>query len=184
MHRQAIAKGRVAYEPNTLGSGTEFRVDGGAQGFQSYAEQLEPPKLRRRSPSFDDHFSQAALFWNSQSLPEKDHIVAAFRFELSKVEVPEIRQRMFPVSSPGGAHPAAVPRCVAGLFWRPAFRRMAPAYFFCKCILPSANLKLTVGTVKSSKGAPSAISPSSSRTHSCRRSATTAALSEKRTQVP
>jgi len=94
MHRQTIAKGRVAYEPNKLGSGTEFRVDGGAQGFQSYAEQLEPPKLRRRSPSFDDHFSQAALFWNSQSLPEKDHIVAAFRFELSKVEVPEIRQRM------------------------------------------------------------------------------------------
>jgi catalase len=36
MHRQTIAKGRVAYEPNTLGNGTEFRVDGGAQGFQSY----------------------------------------------------------------------------------------------------------------------------------------------------
>lgn len=94
MHRQAIARGRVAYEPNTLGSGTEFRVDGGAQGFQSYPEPLEPPKLRRRSPSFDDHFSQAALFWNSQSTPEKDHIVSAFRFELSKVEVPDIRQRM------------------------------------------------------------------------------------------
>jgi len=94
MHRQAIAKGRVAYEPNTLGSGTEFRVDGAAQGFQYYPEQLEPPKIRRRSPSFDDHFSQAALFWNSQSAPEKDHIVAAFRFELSKVEVPEIRQRV------------------------------------------------------------------------------------------
>lgn len=94
MHRQAIAKGRVAYEPNTLGNGTEFRVDGGAQGFQSYPEELEPPKIRRRSPSFDDHFSQAALFWNSQSAPEKDHIVAAFRFELSKVDVPEIRQRM------------------------------------------------------------------------------------------
>jgi catalase len=94
MHRQAIAKGRVAYEPNTLGNGTEFRVDGGAHGFQSYPEQLEPPKIRRRSPSFDDHFSQASLFWNSQSVPEKDHIVAAFRFELSKVEVPDIRQRM------------------------------------------------------------------------------------------
>jgi catalase len=94
MHRQTIAKGRVAYEPNTLGNGTEFRVDGGAQGFQSWPEQLEPPKIRRRSPSFDDHFSQAALFWNSQSVVEKDHIVAAFRFELSKVEVPEIRQRM------------------------------------------------------------------------------------------
>ena len=94
IHRQTINKGRVAYEPNTLGNGTEFRVDGSAQGFHSYAEPMESPKIRRRSPSFDDHFSQATLFWNSQSSVEKDHIVAAFRFELSKVEVPEIRQRM------------------------------------------------------------------------------------------
>lgn len=94
MHRMAIPKGRVAYEPNTLGNGTEFRVDGATQGFQSHPEQLEPPKIRSRSPSFDDHFSQAMLFWNSQSAVEKDHIVAAFRFELSKVELPEIRQRM------------------------------------------------------------------------------------------
>ena len=94
IHRQTINKGRVAYEPNTLGNGTEFRVDGSAQGFQSFAEPLESPKIRRRSPSFDDHFSQAALFWNSQSSAEKDHIVAAFRFELSKVEVAEIRQRV------------------------------------------------------------------------------------------
>jgi catalase len=94
MHRQTIAKGRVAYEPNTLGTGAEFRVDGGAQGFQSYPEELEPPKIRRRSPSFDDHFSQATLFWNSQTAVEKDHIVAAFRFELSKVETPDVRQRI------------------------------------------------------------------------------------------
>lgn len=94
MHRQTISKGRVAYEPNTLGNGAEYRVDGAAQGFQSYPEQLEPPKIRRRSPSFDDHFSQACLFWNSQSVAEKDHIVSAFRFELSKVDVPEIRQRI------------------------------------------------------------------------------------------
>lgn len=94
MHRQTISKGRVAYEPNTLGNGAEYRVDGAAQGFQSYPEQLEPPKIRRRSPSFDDHFSQASLFWNSQSVAEKDHIVSAFRFELSKVDVPEIRQRI------------------------------------------------------------------------------------------
>ena len=94
IHRMTIPKGRVAYEPNTLGNGSEFRIDGASQGFQSYPEQLEPPKVRARSPSFDDHFSQATLFWNSQSTAEKDHIVAAFRFELSKVEVPEIRQRM------------------------------------------------------------------------------------------
>ena len=94
IHRQTINKGRVSYEPNTLGNGAEFRVDGAAQGFHSYAESMESPKVRRRSPSFDDHFSQATLFWNSQSAVEKDHIVGAFRFELSKVEAAEIRQRM------------------------------------------------------------------------------------------
>jgi catalase len=94
MHRQTIARGQVAYEPNTLGSGTEFRVDGGSHGFQSFPDEVVSPKVRRRSPSFDDHFTQARLFFNSQSMAEKEHIVAAFRFELSKVDVPAIRQRM------------------------------------------------------------------------------------------
>ncbi|CAN5587814.1 catalase HPII [soil metagenome] len=94
MHRQTIARGQVAYEPNTLGNGSEFRVDGASGGFQSFPEEIESPKVRRRSPSFDDHFTQARLFFNSQSVAEKEHIVAAFRFELSKLEVPAIRQRM------------------------------------------------------------------------------------------
>ena len=94
IHRQAINKGRVAYEPNTLANGVELRLDGSANGFQSHASPLSASKSRHRQPSFDDHFSQAALFWNSQSLSEKDHIVAAFRFELSKVDLPDIRQRM------------------------------------------------------------------------------------------
>jgi catalase len=94
MHRQVIGRGRVAYEPNTLANGSEFRVDGGQQGFQSQPEEMESPKLRRRSPTFDDHFSQATLFWNSQSPAEKEHLIAAFQFELSKVEVPAIRQRV------------------------------------------------------------------------------------------
>ncbi|MGI4777976.1 MAG: catalase HPII [Janthinobacterium lividum] len=94
MHQQAIPRGQVVYEPNTLGNGAEYRVDGASAGFQSYPEQIESPKVRRRSASFDDHFTQARLFFNSQSAAEKDHIVAAFRFELSKLEVPAIRQRM------------------------------------------------------------------------------------------
>ncbi|WPH21086.1 catalase [Variovorax paradoxus] len=94
MHRQTIARGQVAYEPNSLGDGKEFRVDGGSVGFQPHPDELESPKVRRRSPTFDDHFTQARLFFNSQSAAEKEHIVAAFRFELSKVDVPAIRQRM------------------------------------------------------------------------------------------
>ncbi|MDF2466028.1 MAG: katE [Ramlibacter sp.] len=94
MHRMLVNKGQVAYEPNSLATGAEFRVDGGQQGFQSFTEATEPPKIRRRSPSFDDHFSHATLFWNSQSPAEKEHIISAFQFELSKVEVPAIRQRV------------------------------------------------------------------------------------------
>ncbi len=94
LHQATRHTGRVAYEPNTLASGAEFRVEGSAQGFQSFPDALQSPKSRQRSPSFDDHFSQATLFWNSQSQAEKDHIVAAFRFDLSNVETTEIRQRM------------------------------------------------------------------------------------------
>jgi catalase len=94
MHRMLVNKGQAAYEPNSLASGAEFRVDGGQQGFQSFAEAGEGPKTRRRSPSFDDHFSHATLFWNSQSPAEKEHIIAAFQFELSKVETPAVRQRL------------------------------------------------------------------------------------------
>ncbi|MEJ8840390.1 catalase [Ramlibacter sp. AN1133] len=94
MHRMTIQRGRVSYEPNTLANGSEFRVDGGEQGFQSMAEAMESPKIRRRSPSFDDHFSQATLFWNSQSAAEKEHLIAAFQFELSRVDTPAIRQRV------------------------------------------------------------------------------------------
>ncbi len=93
-HQYTSHKGRVSYEPNTLSAGTEFRVDGSAQGFQSSPDAVAPIKKRHQSPSFDDHFSQATLFWNSQSQVEKDHIVAAFRFDLSNVETTEIRQRM------------------------------------------------------------------------------------------
>lgn len=94
LHRQSINKGRVAYEPNTLGSGMELRLDGAAEGFQSPPNPVNDSKSRRRLLSFNDHFSQANLFWNSQSLSEKDHIVSAFRFELSQVNVPAIRQRV------------------------------------------------------------------------------------------
>ncbi len=94
MHRMTINQGQVAYEPNTLATGSEQRVDGGTGGFQSQPQELESPKIRRRSASFDDHYTQATLFWNSQSPAEKEHIIAAFQFELSKVQLPAIRQRV------------------------------------------------------------------------------------------
>jgi catalase len=94
MHRQAIQRGRVAYEPNSLGGGCPFQA--GAAGFQSYRGPVdaEPDKVRGKGEKFAEHYAQATLFWNSQSQTEKNHIVAAFRFELSRVQTPAIRQRM------------------------------------------------------------------------------------------
>jgi catalase len=43
---------------------------------------------------FADHFTQARLFWNSQSAAEKSHIIAAFRFELTRVQTNAVRERM------------------------------------------------------------------------------------------
>ena len=92
--QQRVDLGRVAYEPNSLGGGCPFQAGAAMGGFVSFAERIDARKVRARSRSFFDHFSQAALFYNSQSPHEQQHIVNALRFELGKVEVPAIRERM------------------------------------------------------------------------------------------
>jgi catalase len=92
--RQTINKGKSSYNPNTLGGGCPFQAKAMEGGFTSYAERIDAKKIRERSKSFLDHFSQARLFYNSQSDSEKNHIVDALRFELGKVETVAIRQRM------------------------------------------------------------------------------------------
>ena len=94
--RQTIVKGRTSYEPNTLGSGCPMQRPWREGGFVTYPQPLEGEKIRVRGETFADHFSQAALFWRSQSTWEQEHIVAAFRFELGKVEV-AVRERMVSV---------------------------------------------------------------------------------------
>src|SRR5688572_30187002 len=94
MHRQGIHRGRVSYEPNSLGGGCPFQA--GAAGFVSFAEPREADdhKVRGKAERFADHYTQATLFWNSQTDIEKQHIINAFRFELSRVQTPAIRERM------------------------------------------------------------------------------------------
>ena len=97
MHRQAIHRGRVAYEPNSLGGGCPHQM--GAQGFASFAEKLQKQrapadKVRGKPEKFAEHYAQATLFYESQTPVEQAHIVGAFRFELSKLTVPAIRTRM------------------------------------------------------------------------------------------
>ena len=92
IHRQAIPRGRVAYEPNSLGGGCPFQA--GMKGFVSFPQPVMEDKVRGNAEKFADHFTQATLFFNSQTPPEKNHIIGAFRFELTKVGVQAIRERV------------------------------------------------------------------------------------------
>nr|ACF98209.1 putative catalase [uncultured bacterium 1114] len=92
MHRQAIARGRVAYEPNSLGGGCPFQA--GPRGFMSFPQPMEEHKVRGKPEKFADHYTQATLFWNSQTAVEQQHIICAFRFELTKVQVVAVRRRV------------------------------------------------------------------------------------------
>jgi catalase len=92
MHRQAVHRGRVSYEPNSLGGGCPFQA--GAAGFVSFPEPVAQDELRGHPEKFAEHYNQATLFYDSQTPEEQAHIVGAFRFELSKVTVAAIRERM------------------------------------------------------------------------------------------
>ncbi|SDD38771.1 catalase [Glycomyces harbinensis] len=82
----------TSYNKNTI-SGND-PAPGADRSFTHYAEKVEGAKIRRRSESFKDFYSQPAMFWHSMSEVEAEHIVAAFRFELGKVTDKDIRTRV------------------------------------------------------------------------------------------
>lgn len=92
--RQDILKGNVSYYPNSLGGGCPYQaMMSGKQGFKSHSEKIDGSKIRQRSASFADHFTQARLFYHSQSPEEQSHIVKGYSFELSKVNSEAVRKR-------------------------------------------------------------------------------------------
>jgi catalase len=84
--------GRVAYEPNSLA--TSPPRESSKRGFTSAAAEEDGEKGRVRAASFADHYSQARLFYTSQTKHEQAHIASALVFELSKVEAIHIRVAM------------------------------------------------------------------------------------------
>jgi catalase len=112
MHRQAIHRGRAAYEPNSLGGGCPFQA-GAQAGFMTFPQKVEQDKVRGKPEKFADHYTQATLFYESQSPVEQAHIAAAFRFELSKCTVPAVRERV--VASLLNASPGLAQQVAQGL---------------------------------------------------------------------
>jgi catalase len=93
-----ILKGDVSYFPNSKMDGCPYQAMlRGETGYQSHKEQIDAKKVRERSDSFAEHFTQARLFFNSQSPEEQDHMISALSFELSKVKEEKIRVRMLAI---------------------------------------------------------------------------------------
>ncbi|MFJ9611584.1 catalase [Kitasatospora sp. NPDC101176] len=96
-HGQHTVHSGTSYAPNSVGGGCPFGLGGGRLPdgvFEHYQERVDGAAIRRRSPSFADHYSQAALFWRSMAGWEQEHITAAFAFELGKVGDRAVRRRM------------------------------------------------------------------------------------------
>ncbi|WP_030436828.1 catalase [Actinoplanes subtropicus] len=91
-HQDAVHGGVAPYRPNSLDAGNPFPA--GENGFVDVPVRVaEAPKIRENPVSFDDHFSQARLFWLSMSPVEQEHIVRAYSFELGKCYEQAIKER-------------------------------------------------------------------------------------------
>ncbi|MFJ3175960.1 catalase [Streptomyces roseus] len=94
-HQSAVHRGVAPYKPNSLDGGCPFfaGADTGAY-IEVPAEIPSARKVREAPASFDDHFSQPRLFWQSMTPVEREHIIAAYTFELSKVYEQAIKERV------------------------------------------------------------------------------------------
>jgi catalase len=98
-HRMTINKGKTAYHPNSLNDGYPKPGLNPSEGYVHYPAEVNGRKIRERGEKFEDHFSQATLFWNSMSEAEKQHIIKAFQFEVGKVTDKATRQKVVDVFS-------------------------------------------------------------------------------------
>ena len=93
-NRQTINRGQVSYHKNSLQNNTPNPVPRANGGYEHYQEKVDGRKIRARSKGFEDHFSQACLFWNSMTPIEKEHITKAFCFEVGKVQSMDVRKQV------------------------------------------------------------------------------------------
>jgi catalase len=85
--------GKTNYMPNSADK-MPSQSDAKKGGYVHYPAPVQGLKVRERSKTFADHYSQAALFYNSLSLPEQAHIGQALTFELAKLSDSKIQKLM------------------------------------------------------------------------------------------
>ncbi len=113
MHQTAIHQGLAPYKPNTVDDGQPELATEAEGAYIHLPREVVGQKVRANPVSFDDHFTQATLFWRSMTPLEQGHIVEAFTFELAKCYEKPIRERQLAVLANVDAELCA--RVAAGL---------------------------------------------------------------------
>ncbi|EKC6390859.1 catalase [Staphylococcus pseudintermedius] len=92
MHQMNVHQGQTAYHKNALNNNDPHTTPREEGGFEHYQEKVEGHKIRKRSTSFEDHYSQAKLYLNSLTPTEYDHMVAGFSFEIGMCKSVMVKQ--------------------------------------------------------------------------------------------
>lgn len=93
MHQSTIHDGLAPYHPNSIDGDEPRPASAKEGGYVQTPRAIEGTAVRAQPVSFDDHFSQATLFYRSLSPVEQTHVVEAFTFELGKVYQQTIKER-------------------------------------------------------------------------------------------
>ncbi|MEV6608521.1 catalase [Kutzneria sp. NPDC051319] len=93
MHQTAVHTGVTPYLPNGLDEDRPVRASADEGGYVQVPREVSGPKIRENPVSFDDHFSQATMFYRSLTPLERKHVVEAFTFELGKCYEQGVKQR-------------------------------------------------------------------------------------------
>ncbi|PVX52451.1 catalase [Balneicella halophila] len=94
MMQMDIPKGKAHYFPNSIGGGCPHQSKMAKGAFASMAKKIDAQQVRGRSESFNDFYSQPALFYRSLAKWEQDHVVNAYSFELGKCTYKHIKERI------------------------------------------------------------------------------------------
>ncbi|WP_033327354.1 catalase [Streptomyces yerevanensis] len=94
MHQTAVHTGAAPYRPNSLDGGCPFLAGADTGAYIETPVEVPTGRKQREAPaSFSDHFSQPRLFWRSMSPVEREHIIAAYTFELGKCYEQAVKER-------------------------------------------------------------------------------------------
>ncbi|WP_029431690.1 catalase [Blastococcus sp. URHD0036] len=96
-HQDAVHEGQAPYLPNTVDAGSPVPADWSDGGYVEVPRPVQGEIVRETHVSFEDHFSQAAMFYASLTSIEQQHIADAYTFELGKVYEQAIKERALTV---------------------------------------------------------------------------------------